>query len=115
MRTIVQKQFEKGASIPIITFPGDSTAISDSPKLSLVLMDPDIEWTGSGPLRQQIAEWTKQRGTSLFGLVVIAIIVGFFMLMGARVFPSINEYLTIRRAVALWMTNWLRRHRDTET
>lgn len=64
MRSIVQKQFEKGASIPIVTFPADSTAISDSPKLTLVLMDPDTEWTGSGSLREQTAAWTKQRGTS---------------------------------------------------
>ncbi len=42
----------------------------------------------------------SQRGTSVLGLVVIAIIVGFFMLMGARVFPSVNEYLTIRKAVS---------------
>jgi hypothetical protein len=64
MRSIVQKQFEKGASIPIVSFPADSTAISDSPKLTLVLMDPECEWTGSGTLRQQVGEWTKQRGTS---------------------------------------------------
>jgi len=41
----------------------------------------------------------SQRGASLLGMVVIAVVVGFFLLMGARVFPSINEYLTIRRAV----------------
>ncbi|MEP6505584.1 MAG: DUF4845 domain-containing protein [Betaproteobacteria bacterium] len=41
----------------------------------------------------------SQRGTSVLGLVVIAIVVGFFMLMGARIFPSVNEYLTIRKAV----------------
>jgi hypothetical protein len=27
-------------------------------------MDPQIEWSGSGPLRMQIAEWTKQHGKS---------------------------------------------------
>jgi hypothetical protein len=27
-------------------------------------MDPGQEWTGPGPLRQQVAEWTRQRGTS---------------------------------------------------
>ncbi len=42
----------------------------------------------------------SQRGASLLGLVVIAIIVSFFMLMGARIFPSVNEYLTIRKTVA---------------
>ena len=41
-----------------------------------------------------------QRGASLISLLVLAVIVGFFMLMAARVFPSVNEYLTIRKAVA---------------
>ena len=48
---------------------------------------------------------SPQRGTSLFGLVVIACIVGFFLLMGARVFPSINEFLTVRKAVNTIMHN----------
>jgi len=43
---------------------------------------------------------SSQRGTSVMGLVVIAIVVGFVMLMGVRVFPAINEYLTIRKTVA---------------
>jgi hypothetical protein len=47
----------------------------------------------------------SQRGTSVLGLTVIAIVVGFFMLMGARVFPSVNEYLTIRKAVSTIMKN----------
>ena len=43
---------------------------------------------------------SRQRGASILSLLVLAIIVGFFMLMGARAFPSVNEYLTIRKAVA---------------
>jgi hypothetical protein len=43
---------------------------------------------------------SRQRGASLFSLLILAIIVGFFMLMGARVFPAVNEYLTIRKAVS---------------
>ena len=46
---------------------------------------------------------SSQRGISLVGLVVVAILVGFVMLMGVRVFPLVNEYLTIRRAVATIM------------
>ena len=42
---------------------------------------------------------SRQRGASLFSMLILAIIVGFVMLMGARVFPSVNEYLTIRKAV----------------
>ncbi|MBI3303140.1 MAG: AAA family ATPase, partial [Deltaproteobacteria bacterium] len=64
MRNLVKKEFERGASIPFIPFPEDGAAIQNSPRLTLVLMDPDLEWSGSGALRQQIAEWTRQRGSS---------------------------------------------------
>jgi hypothetical protein len=47
----------------------------------------------------------SQRGASLLGMVVMAIVVGFVLLMGARVFPSVNEYLTIRRAITQIMKN----------
>jgi len=43
---------------------------------------------------------SRQRGTSIITLLFAAIIVGFFILMGARTFPAINEYLTIRKVVA---------------
>jgi hypothetical protein len=42
----------------------------------------------------------SQRGTSLLGLLVLAIVVGFVALMLIRVYPSVTEFLTIRRAVA---------------
>jgi hypothetical protein len=47
----------------------------------------------------------QQRGTSLLGLVVIAIVVGFFALMAMRAFPAVNEYLTIRKTIAQIMKN----------
>ena len=43
---------------------------------------------------------SAQQGASLMSMLFLAIVVGFFMLMGARVFPSVNEYLTIRQAVS---------------
>jgi hypothetical protein len=46
-----------------------------------------------------------QRGTSLFGMLVIAIVVGFVVLMLIRVFPSVNEYLTLRKIVSQIMKN----------
>lgn len=64
MRTLVQKEFERGASIPVVTFPSDSAAIQDSPRLTIIIVEPESEWTGSNTLRQQISEWTKQRGKS---------------------------------------------------
>jgi len=41
----------------------------------------------------------RQRGITLFGLLFWAIIVGFAALIGMRVFPAVNEYFTIKRAV----------------
>jgi hypothetical protein len=64
MRNFVQKEFGKGASIPTVFFPEDGTAIPDSPRLTLIIMSPESEWTENGALREQIAEWSKQRGKS---------------------------------------------------
>jgi hypothetical protein len=64
MRAFIQKEFERGRSIPMVALPVDGTEVQDSPKLTLVVAEPDCEWTESGTLRQQIAEWTKMRGKS---------------------------------------------------
>jgi hypothetical protein len=64
IRRLVRKEFEKGAEIPVVYFPKDSAEVQDSPRLTLIVMDPQAEWSGSGPLRQQIGEWTKQHGKS---------------------------------------------------
>ena len=48
---------------------------------------------------------SRQRGASLLSMAFLAIIVGFFLLMAMRVFPSVNEYLTIRKAVSQIMKN----------
>lgn len=64
MRSLVQKEFERGASVPLVLFPTDGTSAQDTPRLTLVVVDPSSEWTGDGLIREQIAEWTRQRGKS---------------------------------------------------
>ncbi len=64
LRSVVRKEFEKGPRYPLEPFPEDPAAVPDSPKLTLVLLDPMLEWTGNGALREQIAEWTRRRGKS---------------------------------------------------
>jgi hypothetical protein len=64
MRTLVVKEFERGATVPIVRFPEESTSVQDSPKLILVLMDPGVEWPGDQVLRGQVAEWTRKKGMS---------------------------------------------------
>ncbi|MDH5669571.1 MAG: hypothetical protein OEY86_16350, partial [Nitrospira sp.] len=61
---VVRKEFERGATLPIVSFPEDGSAIQDTPRLTLVILDPESEWRGNGTLRSTIAEWTKQRGKS---------------------------------------------------
>ncbi|HBY97774.1 MAG TPA: AAA family ATPase, partial [Chloroflexi bacterium] len=64
IRNLVKTEFDRGRSIPIVPFPADGAEISDSPKLTLVVMDPSVEWNGSEGLRERLAEWTRQRGNS---------------------------------------------------
>jgi len=64
MRRLVEEAFRHGASVPLVVFPEDGSAVQDTPKLTLVLIDPEQEWTGEAALRQQIGQWTKFRGQS---------------------------------------------------
>jgi hypothetical protein len=41
----------------------------------------------------------RQRGVSLIGLMIWAIIIGFLAYVAVRVLPTINEYLTIQGAI----------------
>jgi len=41
----------------------------------------------------------RQRGVTLFGLMFWAIAIGFVAYVGLRVFPTVNEYLTVQTAV----------------
>jgi len=62
IRALVQKEFQKGASIPIMPFPTNGSEVQDTPKLALVIVNPESEWAEKGTIRKQITEWTKQRG-----------------------------------------------------
>ncbi len=63
-RSLVQKEFERGATLPLVRFPKDSAEVQDSPRLVLIVMDPGWEWTGESKQREEIARWTKVRGDS---------------------------------------------------
>jgi hypothetical protein len=41
----------------------------------------------------------RQRGITLMGLLLWAIIIGFLALMAMRVLPTVNEYLTIQKTI----------------
>jgi len=64
LRKLVDEEFRRGASIAVVAFPNDGAEIPDTPRLTLVVADPEVQWTGEGALRTQVAEWTRQRGKS---------------------------------------------------
>jgi hypothetical protein len=55
----IRKEFEKGATLPIIAFPKDGGEIGNAPRLTFVVGDPDTPWTDT--LRPELARWTKER------------------------------------------------------
>ena len=64
IRKLVQQEFARGASLPIIPFPNDGAAIQDTPRLTLVVVDPETEWRADGKIVESVAQWTRERGTS---------------------------------------------------
>ena len=66
LRDLVRDDFDRGATLPRVCFPDDAAAVPDSPKLTLVVMDPDLEWKDDGGhgVRERIAHWTRARGAS---------------------------------------------------
>ena len=65
IRDLVKEDFDRGATIPRVCFPADAAAIADTPKLTLVVTDPEAEWTGADDeVRKRIAEWTRARSGS---------------------------------------------------
>src|SRR5947208_13873546 len=51
LRKLVEDEFRRGASIPIVPFPRDGAEIPDTPRLTLVVADPETEWSGGSSLR----------------------------------------------------------------
>jgi hypothetical protein len=64
IRKLVETEFARGANIPVVAFPEDSAAIQDSPRLTLVLVEPETEWKDGGHLAGRVSQWTKDRGKS---------------------------------------------------
>jgi hypothetical protein len=48
IRKLVETELARGANIPVVAFPEDSAAIQDSPRLTLVLVQPETEWKCGG-------------------------------------------------------------------
>jgi hypothetical protein len=63
-RDAVKKETEKGRVIPVYPLISDGGEVPDSPKLTLVALDPEIEWDASGEIRKTLSGWTRNKGTS---------------------------------------------------
>ena len=64
IRKLVEQEFSKGARIQKVYFPEDSTAVSDDPRMTLVVMNPDEEWREDNHIPSRISQWTRERGRS---------------------------------------------------
>lgn len=47
-----------------VFFPEEGPAVPDSPRLTLVVLDPEAEWRLEDPIARQVAGWTERRGLS---------------------------------------------------
>jgi hypothetical protein len=64
LRRLVEDEFERGASIPVVPLREDREAVRDIPGLVLVPLDPETAWQEGGSISERIAQWTRERGHS---------------------------------------------------
>ena len=64
VRKLVEGEFRRGATLPVVVFPEDSTTVQDSPRLALIVLDPETEWKDGDQIVERIRDWTKERGKS---------------------------------------------------
>ena len=96
LRRLVENAFDRGASLPRLCFPADPAAIPDTPRLTLVVMDPEAPWTGAtGDVGARIAEWTRARGTAPR------------LYPGALVWAVVKPGRALRQSVEQWLA-WKR-------
>ena len=99
LRKLVETEFKAGASFPVVVFPDESTAVQDSPRLTLVVLDPDDEWTDGNQAVERIRSWTTQRGESPR------------LYPGSLVWCARKPGRELRRKVELWLA-WQRVARE---
>ena len=64
IRKLVEGEFRPGVTLPVVFFPEDSAAVQDSPRLALVVLDPEAEWMDGNQVIERVSHWTKERGHS---------------------------------------------------
>ena len=99
LRKLVETEFKTGATLPVVFFPEESTAVQDTPRLTLIVLDPDDEWTNRGQAVERIRSWTAQRGESPR------------LYPGSLVWCARKAGRELRRKVELWLA-WQRVDRE---
>ena len=95
VRNLVESEFTRGATVPVVRFPEDGDAVQDSPRLTLVIVDPVEEWREGGHVAERIGRWTKERGKSPR------------LYPGALVWCARKPGRDLRESVELWLA-WRR-------
>ena len=95
VRKVVQDEFARGAPVPVVYFPEDGDAVQDSPRLTMIVLDPEEEWQGSDQLVERIGRWTRERGKSPR------------LYPGALVWCARKPGRELRESVELWLA-WRR-------
>ncbi|HEX5481495.1 MAG TPA: hypothetical protein VFZ08_02590 [Terriglobia bacterium] len=62
IRVAVKQEFDRGNVAPVEAFPADGSDVKDTPKLTVVALDPETEWNTE--IRKRLGEWTRRRGAS---------------------------------------------------
>lgn len=62
IRAAVKQEFDRGSVAPVEAFPADGSDVKDTPKLTVVVLDPETEWNAE--IRKRLGEWTRRRGAS---------------------------------------------------
>jgi hypothetical protein len=98
MQALVRKEFERGASLPVI-FTADGAEVSDASRLTLVALDPERAWEPQGPTGGRVRTWARQRGEALR------------LTPGALVWCAKRPGRDLRDRVELWLA-WQRVQSD---
>ncbi len=101
IRKLVEDEFGKGATVPVAYFPENGDAVQDSPRLTLVVLDPSEEWRQGGRLTENIAQWTRERGRTPR------------LYPGALVWCASKPGRELRYDVELWLA-WRRVEREVQ-
>ncbi|MCY4001546.1 MAG: DUF499 domain-containing protein [Bacteroidetes bacterium] len=97
IRSLVEDQFRRGSSLPVIVFPEDSNGVSDTKRLSLVVIDPEIEWSGNEQDIEWMQESTKHRGNS--PRLYPASLVWCLKSVGRRLREKVEHWLAWKRVL----------------